>query len=566
MFYFVGIDYSLTDKYSNKSTMKRGTLPESISSNLKLDLLAKDKFLLNESIQVKEVSISNVNESGVISSVIERKFNIDLVESKFLKMEFNKIINELKDNDSKFLNLMSFVRDMEKFKTLYRWNDDGDINNTHFISHNNFNQNKLSGNLDKKKEASKFSINKSKVDSEKKKKIMENNDYKEIVEISNLNNVIEFTTNNNITTILNNFETQEKELNNDIRMKEIEIKKNYFHNEDNDEESEEDSDSSDHSQSNSNKSPGEKSEHEEAIDIINSSEYLDLQGLGKRIEELKDYSKNIEFIFYRESGEKIPFLMTAQILEVKKNVNFLHEDSDSKKDKHTEISSSIPSKKNSEIHNDKTPPSLNKLRISSFLTLLIFIIYAIIDFSYNVNANTIIKNNFIMIFYSYMAINEITWSSYIIRNIILSNYLNFSNFAGQNMTSFNNTNYDQLYSSYTNLMSIANNITSSNLNILTQHYNILKTNVVPLYFVDSSLIRVTNYYSLPDAIKSIYVKILTIWKSSPQIITETNIDVMNVLFNNYNDFMINLQKSAALYTSVNKLINFSSWKIIAITI
>ena len=78
--------------------MKRGTLPESISSNLKLDLLAKDKFLLNESIQVKEVSISNVNESGVISSVIERKFNIDLVESKFLKMEFNKIINELKDN------------------------------------------------------------------------------------------------------------------------------------------------------------------------------------------------------------------------------------------------------------------------------------------------------------------------------------------------------------------------------------------------------------------------------------------------------------------------------------
>ena len=227
--------------------------------------------------------------------------------------------------------------------------------------------------------------------------------------------------------------------------------------------------------------------------------------------------------------------------------------------KGSEIHSTFTSKKNNDDNMNKTPASLNRLRISSLLTLFIFLTYSIIEFCYNVNANTITQNNFNMIYCSYEAINEITWSSYLIRNLELTNNKNFSNFVNYtDKISFIKYNIDQLNQSYINLMNIASNITNSNLNILPNHSQIINTALVPLYFENSQLATKTNYFTLPVAIKSIYLKILTLIQQDPSLINDSNIDVMNVLFNSYNDFLINLQISAALYTSVTFLRNLAN--------
>jgi hypothetical protein len=99
-------------------------------------------------------------------------------------------------------------------------------------------------------------------------------------------------------------------------------------------------------------------------------------------------------------------------------------------------------------------------------------------------------------------------------------------------------------------MQIASNISNSNLDILPQHYQMIKSPVIPLYFENSVQSSKTNYFTLPDAIKSIYVKILTIMQQLPSEIIDNNIDVMNLQYNIYNDFLIYLQRSASYYTQV----------------
>ena len=511
----------------------------------------RDKLHNSELTGEKQNLFREPDESVIIAPGIERKFNLNLFETKYLKIEINKIKNEILENKKDIsLNFINYRTN--KFRSLYNWYDEGDIQNNAYMSKNSWSK-KLSSVLDKKKDLSKSSI----LNRGKKKELGESSNPQD-GNLSDLieNRKIELTTINNISNVNFVIEKDSNDLlfeNKNSLIKQIE-KKNYKE-EDNAEDIE-NSGSSKNGEFESYRSSIDESIHEEAIDIINSGPNLDVQMISKRIEGLKDYSKNITFCEFKEGVERANFALDMKIVEIIKNRNLLQVDFDKKG---SEIHSTFTSKKNNDDNMNKTPASLNRLRISSLLTLFIFLTYSIIEFCYNVNANTITQNNFNMIYCSYEAINEITWSSYLIRNLELTNNKNFSNFVNYtDKISFIKYNIDQLNQSYINLMNIASNITNSNLNILPNHSQIINTALVPLYFENSQLATKTNYFTLPVAIKSIYLKILTLIQQDPSLINDSNIDVMNVLFNSYNDFLINLQISAALYTSVTFLLNLAN--------
>jgi hypothetical protein len=575
VYYSIKIDYQLNHNYIKKGFNTRNTLHETSHAMSLFKREMKDEnTLLRETLPLKldnSILKDGINES-INATLADKRFNIGMIENKHLKMELTRVINELRERGDFNLTLMNYIKDLEKFKNLFKWYDEVELqnyNNNLYLNANKpviqqtvkkDNTNKLLGNYRHAKTK--------KIDAELHTNNHENDNLIP-VESSNINNPkLEMNSINNnlsnrnnyvagsereITEIMNN----KKEADTGIKKNFVkEIKDNYDSDEEEDEEESGDNDEEYDSDSSNNPdytSSGEKSRYEEAIDIIHSPENLDLAKLTKRLEALKDYSRNIEFCYFRESADRSSYPLTNQIIEVMKNVNLLHDtDGDPRRERNVEVTSSFSTtKKNNDANNDKTPPSLNKLRISSFLTLLIFLTYSIVDFSFNVNANNITVNNFVMIYYSYEALNEVTWASYLVRNLILTNNNNFKNYAGiKNVSSFITMNYDSLNTSYMNLMNIASNITNSNLDILPQHYKIIKTPVVPLYFENSAQSSKTNFFTLPDAIKSIYVKILTIMQQDPTQIIDNNIDVMNVQFNVYNDFLIYLQKSASYYTMV----------------
>jgi len=576
-YYSVKIEYHMNhnNHHNKKGITNRNSLLdiETCHTSLFKKEIKEDLSLNRETTPLK-LDISTVKDHLIDSmngQLHEKRFNLNMVENIHLKMDLNRVINELNDKNDLNYTLMNYVKDLDKFKNLFKWYTETELqnlnNNTYIISSNMISSYTLKKNNTKKgSEKNKKLRSKKNQESGQGVTNLENynvgsaepiTDNMNKLDVNSINNV--FNTNNyvagserEITDLMNNKKDEDTGLKRNNKVLEEKDQYDSDNEESFDDDDDDDMDSNNSSEMNSSSHKEEESFYEEAIDIIRSHNNLDLATLNKRLKGLKDYSKNVEFSFYKESPDRSNYPVCCQIIEVMKNANLLHDsDGDSRREKNVEVTIPKKSRTSNDTNSEKTPPSLNKLRTSSFLTILIMLTYSIIEFSYNVNANTNTVNNFEMIFHSYEALNEVTWVSYLVRNLMLTNNNNFTNYAGiKNLSSFITMNYDALNVSYHNLMQIASNLSNSNLDILPQHYQMIKSPIVPLYFENSVQSSKTNYFTLPDAIKSIYVKILTIMQQVPSDIIENNIDVMNLQFNIYNDFLIYLQKSASYYTQV----------------
>ncbi len=574
-YYSLKIEYqmNLNNHHIKKGITNRNSLLdlETCHTSLFKKEIKEDLSLNRETTPLK-LDISTVKDhmiDSINAHVHEKKFNLSMIENIHLKMDLNRVIKEINDKNDINYYLMNYVKDLDKFKNLFKWYTESELenynNNPYIVSPNlgaNYtlkkNNTKKGSEKNKKLKTRKTQVSGAsmvKIDNNKFGSIESNTDninkldVNSIDNVSNMNNYVAGSE-REITDLMNNRIDEETGLKKNNKFYKEDEKTDSEKEESFDEEDEIDSYSS--SEVNSSSPVEEVSFYEEAIDIIRSHNNLDLATLNKRLEALKDYSKNVEFSFYKESPDRSNYPSCCQIIEVMKNVNLLHDnDGESRRECNMEVAVPKKNRKSNETNSEKTPPSLNKLRTSSFLTIVIMLTYSIIEFSYNVNSNSNTVDNFEMIFHSYEALNEVTWVSYLVRNLMLTNNNNFTNYAGiNNLSSFITMNYDALNVSYHNLMQIASNISNSNLDILPQHYQMIKSPVIPLYFENSVQSSKTNYFTLPDAIKSIYVKILTIMQQLPSEIIDNNIDVMNLQYNIYNDFLIYLQRSASYYTQV----------------
>ena len=93
--------------------------------------------------------------------------------------------------------------------------------------------------------------------------------------------------------------------------------------------------------------------------------------------------------------------------------------------------------KGSKEHTDIKPPaSLEKLQWSSLIIVLLLIAYSVVELVLNINMKNILSTNFEMNYFSYQFINEIFWSSYLLRNLltIQESKLGNDNDFNQNIT------------------------------------------------------------------------------------------------------------------------------------
>ena len=291
----------------------------------------------------------------------------------------------------------------------------------------------------------------------------------------------------------------------------------------------------------------------ESKNLLNMQSELSLMQLKAKIESLKDYSQNINLCIYNKNENIIPVKTPpTQInvfLELQENVA-----SSSERNIFTSSSSNTTtgsSLLSSKTKTDKTLKSLTHLQISSLITVVLLVIYDIINFILNTNANDKTDTNISLIDLSYLAINHISFSAYILRNLLLSynplytNYLNESS-----LEDYRNMNIGYLASAQKELDAIIIKISNSGLKLSDKHHRLIAENVVPIYFLSEDNV---NYYTenrtLIQSLSDMRIYILTI-SNYPSQSLENNTLVNNLMYNSFNDFYSSLKQSAALYTEL----------------
>ena len=242
-------------------------------------------------------------------------------------------------------------------------------------------------------------------------------------------------------------------------------------------------------------------------ELMAEAKVLDLSEFKKRVLCLKNFGEGIESRTVRTSGTIYVEHELEPMIKRMIDNKFIEIDKDVESKNLKKIVKISGSKK--EETKSVEPKSLKKLRISSFLILLSIVVYSIVDFIFNINANEVMVENFDLINTAYESVNEYVYSHFLIRNMILANNNNYTNYLNYNhYNSFQKMNLDLLIKSNDNIQYIISNISLSFLELSQEQKNILYDNSVPLYYLDTekslrkSNITLINAMSLVIIIKS----------------------------------------------------------------
>ena len=244
----------------------------------------------------------------------------------------------------------------------------------------------------------------------------------------------------------------------------------------------------------------EESEDFTAFHLLQDIHKYSLKELQSKILTLKDYGKNIKHVLWHSTRVPIESFNLAPEISNCINNNRNYDDivclsSLSK----TPTRPIQVMKKKEDKKSNEEPKSLKKLRISSIITLFSLILFSIIDFYLNVDALNKVQINIDMINNSYEALNEVAYSQTLIRNILLANEINYSNFIGYtDRDLYQQNNMKLLTGSNTRFQKIISNIELSVLDISTDHRNLLFNKVVNFYDLSDNTIK-THQLSLLDS-------------------------------------------------------------------
>ena len=210
-----------------------------------------------------------------------------------------------------------------------------------------------------------------------------------------------------------------------------------------------------------------------------------------------------------------------------------------------------PHTKNRQRDKKKTLQSLVKLKIYSFISFIILLAIIIIIFLLTSKANSKTKNSVNLVTYSYDAMNQISFSCYILRNLLLIQEKNYTQYLYSNSYSeFRKLNLDYLSDIQKNLDYIINNITESSLKLKDEHNRIINFPTIYEYFLDGNgVIQSQENRTLIQLLREMRIYILT-FANFPDISLKNNTLVNDLFYNCFNDFYRYLKYSSSLYTDL----------------
>ena len=534
---------------------------------IKIEYSIIDK-ISDKVIGIEEEKLLNANDG----LSIVKKFSLDSVHSPRLNVTFEKIITTLEYRNDLTNNLMAYIKDKGKFSYLFQWEG---------LDNNRLNKGKTSSPQRKSLNSPEKEIEKLNSPSFGLKKSFSSNvGYIGPGQLTNNLNIINMITpieksphpNNDIINLNNynplsslkeisltpdnlkllNDHTKEGDHNKGEESPK-KLDKNSTVTEENSssvqEEEEEDEDEEYTEEELEELEPSET--YEDPAEIIVQNPEISI--LKRKIIDMKNYGKHIRTFILKAENEFREDTPTPQIKECLKTeeeyLRLLNEVEKQQEKEKNKLNNLVKNQKE-EVAN-QPPKSLGKLSISSLVTLLTILVYAILDFIFNDRNITLMQLNFDMINYSYQAIDEIVWSSYLVRNLILATDPKYSNYLNEkDVDSFNNLTVSLLTNSFENLEYIINNITQSNLNLQPEHDILFKNESVPEFYYDENTGKmVPEYRTILAALADIRIYILTI-ASYPQSAILNNTLVTNLQYNSFNDFLFYLQLSAAYFADL----------------
>ena len=141
------------------------------------------------------------------------------------------------------------------------------------------------------------------------------------------------------------------------------------------------------------------------------------------------------------------------------------------------------------------------------------------------------------------------------RNIILSNNLNYTNFIGLDKISFINYTLNLLIQNQNDLASIRNQIFTNTSQVLPEHLILLTNPVVPITFQTNTNFYTIQNFNLIDSFALMDTTLLSIITTGPSNILDGGYLIYNFIYNCLNDFMFNLNLSANYFVQVNSSLN-----------
>ncbi len=210
-----------------------------------------------------------------------------------------------------------------------------------------------------------------------------------------------------------------------------------------------------------------------------------------------------------------------------------------------------PNTKKRQRDKKKTLQSLIKLKIYSFISFIILLTILIVIFLLTSQANSKTKNSVNLVTYSYDAMNQISFSCYILRNLLLIQEKNYTQYLYSNSYSeFRKLNLDYLSDIQKNLDYIINNITESSLKLKEEHNKIINFPTINEYFLDGNgVIQSKENRTLIQLLREMRIYILT-FANFPDISLKNNTLVNDLFYNCFNDFYRYLKYSSSLYTDL----------------
>ena len=281
---------------------------------------------------------------------------------------------------------------------------------------------------------------------------------------------------------------------------------------------------------------------EEAEDILKEEAENGIKKdvLLSKIKSMKDYSKSIRCYILKNDNDPREELEEPKIKEFVSQVNL--NNVDLSEGQSVNQSSNIMFKGPKE-QTEKTVPALEKLQWTSLIVILVIIAYSIIELVLNSQAKTRMKVNFNLTNYSYSLLNEVVWSSYLVRNLLLSTknpsdtYVHLDDSSTSNVVKLlnliNNSTVTQ-----DNLISLISN-NQIKLTLTQEHQNLYNTDSILIYESSTKTFK-QQFISAVTQLRIVLVNINT------QNISDTFTSYY--LINTFNEFLISLQQNAAYFS------------------
>ena len=199
----------------------------------------------------------------------------------------------------------------------------------------------------------------------------------------------------------------------------------------------------------------------------------------------------------------------------------------------------------------KTLQSLIRLKVFSFISFIILLSIIITIFLFSSSANSKTKNSVNLVSYSYDAMNQISFGCYILRNLLLIQEKNYTEYLYSNSyEEFRTLNLDYLTNIQINLDYIINNITESSLKLKDEHNQLINHPTIYEFFLDSNgFIQSKENRTLIQLLREMRIYILT-FANFPDISLNNNTLVNDLFYNCFNDFLRALKSSSSLYTDL----------------